>query len=73
MKATDRIIDIKLKRFDVWGQLTNHVENQKSIRISICFNNKEDNYHIEFKPDVERAHISYLLRDLADLIEGRKK
>ena len=68
-KGTDIIALIELSHIDKWGINTVVRADLCEIRLSITINSMKDSHHIQFPHNIERAHMSYLLRQLAESID----
>jgi len=64
----DTVKEIRLSRFDKWGDLTALEKEAVETRISVFFDYEGDNHHIQFESGCEREEIAELLIDLSTLI-----
>ena len=68
MKSGDLVREIRLLKFDQFGDKALNRTAHKSTRISVVVTSPDDSHHIQFTEPVTRGHLSCLLRELADRI-----
>jgi len=62
------VIEIRNLRLDKWGCQTNEKAEGNQLRLSIYFDYRKDNHHIQFPEGADRSTVVKALRSLADLI-----
>jgi len=64
----DKVIEVEALRLDEWGDQTKIRAIGNKFRISIYFDYKNDNHHIQFLEGADRKTVGDLLHNLADSV-----